>query len=245
MGFHVRSLLLPLVCCALFVALILDPGRDPTPSVAAQDSCPPGQTPLEIASLSDVLLTNGAPPFAKMALSRITLAPGESLDITPAGFTAYYVESGILKYASQPGFKVSWVPKCTSPHGSYAGGGVIDIDAEGLTSVNQGEALVSEDVATGPLHNGGGSPLVMLQMTLIQPQIDPATGLPIVDPATAGRLAARERERQKNACKAGATSLAGSEAISTPAVSTAGWEGDDREHDPRIPKACRELPGAE
>jgi hypothetical protein len=180
-----------------------------------------------------------------MALSRITLAPGESLDITPAGFTAYYMESGTLKYASQPGFKVSWVPKCTSPHGRYAGGDVIDIDAEGLTSVNQGEALVSEDVPTGPLQNGGGSPLVMLQMTLVLPQIDPVTGLPMVDPATAGRLAARERERQRDACKAGATSLAGGEAISTPAVSTAGWEGDGRAHEPRIPKACRELPKAE
>src|SRR5215207_9162107 len=100
----------------------------------------------------------------------------------------------------------------------------MSLDAEGMASVSQGEALVSEDVPTGPLKNGGGSPLVMLQMMLVLPQIDPATGLPIVDPATAGRLAARERERQKNACKAGAASLAGDEATSTPAVSTAGWE---------------------
>jgi hypothetical protein len=85
----------------------------------------------------------------------------------------------------------------------------------------------------------------MLQMTLVLPQIDPVTGLPMVDPATAGRLAARERERQRDACKAGATSLAGGEAISTPAVSTAGWEGDARDHKTRIPKACRELPKAE
>ena len=248
MGLHVSSLLLPLVlvCCALFVALIVEPGRDPTPSVAAQDSCPPGQTPLEIASLSDVLLTNGAPPMARMTLSRITLAPGESLDVTPAGFTAYYVESGILKFAFQPGFGISWSPACTSPNGRYAGGGgSMDLDAEGLAAVTQGEALVSEDVPTGPLHNGGTSPLVMLQMTLVPPQIDTASGLPIVDPATAGRLAARERERQRDACKAGATSLAGSEAMSTPVVSTAGWEGDGREHEPRLPKACRELPKPE
>jgi hypothetical protein len=240
------NMLLPLIGCALFGALMLDPGRDPTPRVAAQDSCPPGQTPLEIASLSDVLLTNGAPPMARMALSRITLAPGESLAVTPAGFTAYYVESGTLKFAFQPGFDISWAPKCTSPNGRFSGGGgSLQIDAEGLASVSQGEALVSEDVPTGPLHNGGGSPLVMLQMTLVLPQIDPASGLPIVDGATAGRLATRERERQKNACKAGAPSLAGSEAMTTPAVSTAGWEGDGREHEPRIPKACRELPKPE
>jgi hypothetical protein len=245
MGLHVRSLLLPLVCCALFLALMLAPGRDPMPSVSAQVSCPPGQTPLEIASLSDVLLTSGAPPMARMTLSRITLGPGESLDVTPAGFTAYYVEAGILKFAFQPGFGISWAPACTSPNGQYSGGGSMHLDAEGLASVTQGEALVSEDVPTGPLQNGGGSPLVMLQMTLVLPQIDPVTGLPMVDPATAGRLAARERERQRDACKAGATSLAGGEAISTPAVSTAGWEGDGRAHEPRIPKACRELPKAE
>jgi len=245
MGLHVRSFLLPLVCCALFLALMLDPGRDPAPSVAAQDSCPPGQTPLEIASLSEVLLTSGAPTMAKMVLSRITLGPGESLAVTPAGFTAYYVESGILKFSFQPGFGISWAPACTYPNGRYSGGGSMDLDAEGLASVTQGEALVSEDVPTGPLQNGGGSPLMMLQMTLVLPQIDPASGLPILDPATAGRLAARERERQRDACKAGATSLAGGEAISTPAVSTAGWEGDGRDHEPRIPKACRELPGAE
>src|SRR5215218_7599499 len=103
MSLQARTALLPLICCALFVALVLNPGADPTSGVAAQVSCPPGETPLEIASLSDVLLTNGAPPMARMALSRITLAPGETLDVTSAGFTAYYVESGALKYAFQPG----------------------------------------------------------------------------------------------------------------------------------------------
>jgi hypothetical protein len=245
MSLQARNMLLSLICCALFIALILNPGTDPTPSVAAQDSCPPGQTPLEIASLSDVLLTNGAPPMARMTLSRITLEPGESLDVTPAGFTAYYVESGILKFSFQPGFSISWAPACTSPNGRYSGGGGMHLDAEGMASVSHGEALISEDVPTGPLENGGKSPLVMLQMTLVLPQIDPATGLPILDGGTAGRLAARERQRQRDACKAGATSMAGGEAISTPAVSTAGWEGDSRDHETRIPKACRELPGAE
>ena len=107
------------------VALVLDPGANPTPGVAAQVSCPPGETPLELASLSDVLLTNGAPPMARMALSRITLAPGETLDVTPAGFTAYYVESGALKYAFQPGFGISWAPKCTSPNGRYSGSSAV------------------------------------------------------------------------------------------------------------------------
>lgn len=246
------SMLWPLICCALLVALIAQSGVLPLPSAAAQDACPPGQAPLEFVSLADVLLDKGAPPYATMSLSRIVLGPGETLDVTPAGYTAYYVESGILKYASQPGFEIRWTPKCTSPDGHFPGGGITQIDGEGMISVHQGEALVSDVVPTGPITNGGSAPLVMLQMTLVLPEIDPVSGLPIVGPFTAGRIASREFEQRKQACKAAARSAAAGtpagdvlaeariESLATSAVSTAGWESDTRERPLKIPRACRD-----
>jgi hypothetical protein len=253
------SIFWPLICCALLLALIAQSGRLPLPRAAAvagaQDACPPGQTPLEFVSLADVLLDKGAPPYATMALSRIVLGPGETLDVTPAGYTAYYVESGNLKYAFQPGFEIRWTPKCSSPDGHFSGGGITQIDDEGMMSVNQGESLDSDVVPTGPITNGGSAPLVMLQMTLVLPEIDPATGLPIVDPFTAGRIASREFEQIKQACKVAASLAAAGtpaaavmakariEALATPAVSTAGWESDARDRSPKIPKACRDAEG--
>jgi hypothetical protein len=242
----------PLICCALLVALIAQSGRLPLPGAAAQDTCPPGQAPLEFVSLADVLLDKGAPPYATMALSRIVLGPGETLDVAPAGYTAYFVESGILTYGGQPGFEIRWTPKCTSPDGHFSGGGTTQIDNEGMISVNQGEALVSDVVPTGPIKNGGSSPLVVLQLTLVLPEIDPESGLPIVDPVAVGRIASREFEQRKQACKDAVRSAAAGtpvgdvlveariESLATPAVSTAGWETDVRERPPKIPKACRE-----
>jgi hypothetical protein len=253
MRVRTSSALWPMLCCALLVALIAQSGRLPLPSVAAQDTCPPGQAPLEFVSLADVLLDKGAPPYATMALSRIVLGPGETLDVTPAGYTAYYVESGVLKYEFQPGFEISWTPKCTSPDGHhFSGAGVTSIDANGMGSVSQGETIVADVVPIGPIKNDGTSPLVVLQMALVPPEIDPATGLPIVDPFTAGRIASREFEQRKQACKAALRSAAAGtpagdvlaeariESLATPAVSTAGWESDVRERPPKIPRACRE-----
>lgn len=243
-----------LACLGFLILLAFMLSADPfRPADAlSHDSCPPGQSPRTVASLGDVLLDKGAPPFTRMVLSRIVLAPGETLDWAPTGYTAYYVESGVLQYTFQPGLAISWTPLCTSPDGRSSGSGDFHIDDEGMATLNQGQTLIADLVPIGPIANGGIAPLVMLQMTLVLPEIDPATGLPIVDPVAAGRLAARERKVRKQQCRAEARQSASTTPIAaagpttaaedwpaTPAVSTAGWEVDSRNRESRAPKACR------
>jgi hypothetical protein len=228
-----------LVCGFCGVTLILATADRSSP-VAAQVICPPGQIPAKIASLADILLDQGAPPYARMILSRITLMPGESLDFTPSGYTTYYVESGRLEYASRAGLAITSSHQCMNPDGRYSGGGSFHVDADGLATISQGEALISDVIPIGPLRNSGAAPLVMLQMTLLAPEIDPATGLPIVDPGAAARLAARVREQHKEACRAAKLGTPVATAVPPPPFSTADWDSDAPERVPKLPKACRE-----
>jgi hypothetical protein len=246
-------LLWPLVCCLLLI-LLLDSARPAAPAAAtATVVCPAGQDALPWVNLADVTLRQGASPYSRMTLARVTVAPGEALDVIPSGYTAYFVESGVLEYQSQPWLSITQGLACAPRDGHYAAtGGSFSIDDDNVLSVGPGQALILEDVPASAIANGGSEPLVVLQMTLIPPEIDPVSGLPVVDPIMVGREAFWAREEQKQACRDAARAetlgtpvdwegLAVSPA--TPAVSTAGWETDGDEREPRVPKACRGKQG--
>lgn len=236
----------------LLLTLVLRADPFGAARATTHDSCPPGQSPRTIASLGDVLLAEGAPPHSRMVLSRIVLSPGETLALAPPGPTAYYVESGILEYTFRTGHGFSSTTLCESPDGRFSGGGSFSIDDRGMTQVNQGQTLIADLVPTGPLSNGGTSPLVMLQVTLVLPELDPATGLPMPDSVAAARIAAREREAHRQRCRAekrqAASGTPASDAASidpfehwpaTPAVSAADWAADSSAGKPPASKPCR------
>lgn len=194
--------------------------------------------PLPFAQLAEVPLPADVLPYSKISLARIIVQPGETLDDTPAGFTAYYVESGALKYrADRPGFAIMDAPACESPDGHYSGGGSFAIDDEGMALVTQGQALVSDAVPTGPIANGGGEPLAMLQMAFIPPMIDPASGRPIPDAMILARETARQRAQRKAACRATASPTAGNEVSTTPTLVPIAPLADVKEF--KEPRACR------
>ena len=135
-------------------------------------------------------------------------------------------------------------------------GGIILKSADGVVNISQGQAVIAEHGMLGSLVNNGTIPLVLLRVSVLAPKIDPATGLPIIDPATAGREQARARNEMKDACKAetrpkrkgsGQASPSPEDDaedqpayLATPAVSTAGWGGDAAHEQRALPKACRE-----
>lgn len=242
-----KTILLVTVSCVFFGTLLLGAGRPSAPNVAAQAACPPGEEPLEVVPLAEVLLLTPASQGARMVLTRITLAPGASLDISPTAPTAFHVESGVLRYQIQPGLSITSSPQCTSLDGRFAGGGTTEVDADGMVSVNQGETLIADVVPTGPINNGGESPLVVLQVALVPGEIDPTTGNPILDPATAGRAKAIERQNRRDACRTESTStgdaLAEASTGSRPATPKSGdaWAVDSNESASKQepPKGCR------
>jgi hypothetical protein len=148
------------------------------------------------------------------------------------------VESGALKYrADRPGFAIMESSACESPNGHSSGGGRFAIDDEGMALVEPRQALISDAVPMGPIANGGSVPLVMLQMTLVPPQIDPATGQPMPGPVVLARAEAREREAHKQACRAAANpSIEGETPATLTLVPIARATDLQRT---RSPKACR------
>jgi hypothetical protein len=257
MTFSVRTMCWSLLCCVALLGLVGLPSRLGAPTALAQDACPPGTDPAGTVSLGQMVLSQGAPPYATVMLTRITLQPGESLDPISTHPTIFYVESGVLQYPFQPWLSIMAAPACVPEDGPFTMGGTTTVDAGGMVTVSQGQALIAESGVTGPIANGGATPLVILEMTVIAPELDPVSGLPIVDPATAGRERAKAFEERKQACKAETRqakrrSAMGTPAtdsrpdesltgpIATPAVATSGWATDVR-HEPRtIPRACQE-----
>jgi hypothetical protein len=224
---------------AVFLAAVAALIRLSVPGASAQTPCPLGQAPLQNVALAELLLPSNPPPGAKIALSQITLAPGESLDPAASPYTAYHILSGVLQFRFQPWTTIMRAPKCATGDGFLASGGVTTVDANGMASVAPGESLVTEDIRIGAVTNGSSQPLVMLVMTLVPAQIDPTTGLPIVDPGTAGRASAKAFEQQKQACKAGISASPEAEQTAAPAMSTAGWEVESGRETGRVPRACR------
>jgi hypothetical protein len=81
--------LLVLFGCLAALIFALSSAAALRPGLTMDDSCPPGQTPTPFVDLAEVPLPTDVLLYSKVALSRIVVQPGETLDIVPSGFTAY------------------------------------------------------------------------------------------------------------------------------------------------------------
>jgi hypothetical protein len=256
MNAFIRAIWWCLVCCALLLGLTERLAQLADAATATQDTCPPGLVPADTISLGELVLSNGATPYTMVTLTRLTLQAGESLDTNATNPEVYYVESGVLKYPFQPRqLSIMAAAPCTPATGPLTAGGTITVDAHGMIIVSQGQALILEAGATGPITNGGTAPLMLLQMAAIAPQLDPVSGLPIVDPAIVAREQSNAFEERKETCKAQkktgkrrdglGTPVTNAQPdqdlrapLATPAVSTTGWASDARQTQP-VPRACQ------
>jgi hypothetical protein len=237
------------VLTAVFLAATLSP----TPAMQARaattdQECPAGTSPAPWVPIGDLFLPDGAPPYATIALTRLRLAPGETLPAELDVPIMYVVESGELQYPLQAGIGIlGGTLTCISDdgHSSFSSSSIITED--GFTNVHAGETLIAEHGLEGPLRNAGQAPLVMLRVSVIIPEIDPASGLPIVDPVVAAREQNRDLRLRKEACRAraraaaeGTPVAAESEALAeaTPAFTTSGWASDVKHEHRKTPRVC-------
>lgn len=193
MGNAVRSKLRrSLACCAVWL-LLAPTGRAADP--AAAPPCPEGSTPAAFVRLAAFALPGEIPPGATVEFARVTLTAGEELRPETTGYTVFYVESGTLRFQMplRGGFHLEHPAHCEPAGGVISGGGADSIDNEGWMRVEAGSALVSDEVPIERIGNAGSTPLELLQVTLLLPEIDPATGQPIGDELVTDR---GKRERQ-------------------------------------------------
>lgn len=165
----------------------------------------------------------------------------------------YVVESGVLEYPSQTGIGImQGPPSCIPDDGHFSGGGSFTITEDNFVPVSAGMTLIAEHGLAGPLRAGGTMPLVVLEVRVMVPEIDPATGLPIVDPVIAAREQNRDFRLRKEACKARERAIAKGTPVAplsappvyvetpepTPAFTTAGWQSDPNRDRYKIPRIC-------
>lgn len=224
-------------------------------ATAAEQTCPAGSSPDPRFSVGELYLPAGAPPYSTIVLTRYRLAPGETLPAELDVPIMYVVESGELQYPSQAGAGILGRSACLPDDGHFGPQEfTTNTTRDGFTSVNAGETVVAEHGLEGPLRNGGDLPLVMLEVRVIVPEIDPASGLPIVDPVIAAREENREFRLRKEKCKAQAQAAAKGTPVAidrqpaaapaaTPAFTTAGWGSDVKREPHKTPRACDEAPG--
>lgn len=141
MGSSVRRIFWLVATFTVALGVALGTSRDGTPGVGARDSCPDGQIALSTVGLADLALPSDLPPGTTIQLSKVTIAPGESIEQVPSGYSAYYVESGVMKYQFQPWLTIVSAPKCLSGDGRFSGGGTTTISEDDMVVVNTGEAL--------------------------------------------------------------------------------------------------------
>lgn len=159
--------------------------------------CPDGSTPREHVELAAFVLPSEASIGAQVVLTRITLGPGEELQPEVTGYSAYFVESGTLKVQLLPrgqGFHLEPAVQCEPASGVFSGGGSLTIDDEGWMLVNAGTALIPDERPIERMANAGNDSLVLLQVALVFPEIDPATGQPLGDELVTDR---GNRDRQE------------------------------------------------
>ena len=219
-------------------------------AATAEQPCPAGTSPDPRFSVGDLILPTGAIPYSTIALTRYTLAPGEMLPTQLAEPIMYFVESGELQYPSQAGVGIVTRPACLPDDGHISMSGSITTTADDYVGVRAGQSLVAEHGLEGPLRNGGDTPLVLLEVRVIVPEIDPASGLPIVDPVTAAREQNRDLRQRKEECRAQKRAIAaGTPAANlpaimatpepTPAFTTSGWASDAKPERRTTPRACQ------
>lgn len=122
-----------------------------------------------------------------------------------AGYTAYFVEAGLLKFQLPPrqkGFHLEHPVQCVSPSGEFSSGGTISVDNEGWMHIDAGTTLISEEIPIELIGNAGNNPLELLQVTLRFPEIDPATGQPIGDQLVTDRGDRESRKERRDVTEA-------------------------------------------
>lgn len=223
-----------------------------TGAAETDPECPPGTSPNPWISVGDLYLPAGANPYSTIALTRLRLAPGE---MRPAELDVpimYVVESGVLEYPSQTGVGImQGPPRCSPDDGHFSGGGSFTTTRDNFVPISAGMTLVAEHGLEGPLRAGGATPLVVLEVRVLVPEIDQTSGLPIVDPLIAAREQSRELRLRKEQCRARRRAIAaGTPAASlppisatpepTPAFSTAGWASETSPARERAPWTCKD-----
>ncbi|MDQ2655483.1 MAG: hypothetical protein M3Z20_20835 [Chloroflexota bacterium] len=205
-------------------------------------------------SVGDLFLPTGAIPYSTIALTRYTLDPGATLPAELDVPIMYIVESGVLQYPYQAGPGILSSPYCLPDDGHISMSGSINLSNDDYVTVNAGQTLVAEHGLVGPLRNGGDVPLVLLEVRLIIPEIDPASGLPIVDPFVAAREQNRDLRLRKEECRARARAIAEGTPVAplpadpvyieapepTPAFTTSGWASDVTRERRKTPRTCKD-----
>lgn len=236
----------------VLIAVFLAATLGLTPAALAQPStvehpCPTGTSPAPWQSVGDLFLPAGAIPYSTVVLTRLTLDPGETLPAELDVPIMYVVESGVLEYPSQAGPGILWSLYCLPDDGRISMSSSITTSDDDFIGVKAGQTLVAEHGLEGPLRNGGTMPLVLLEVRVIVPEIDPATGLPIVDPVIAAREQNRDLRLRKEACRARARAAAAGTPVAAepeapappPAFTTAGWASDAQREPRQTPRACK------
>jgi hypothetical protein len=224
-------------------------------AVTAQP-CPAGTSPTPRQSVGDLYLPAGAIPYSTIALTRLTLDPGEALPAALDVPIMYIVESGVLEYPLQAGVGVLSSLYCQPDDGHISMSGSSTITEDDYTTVDAGDTLVAEHGMVGPLRAGGTVPLVLLEVRVIIPEIDTATGLPIVDPFVAAREQNRDLRLRKEECRARARAIAEGAPVAdlpvdieapepTPAFTTSGWATDAKRERRKTPRVCEDAAGPE
>ncbi|HEU0114372.1 MAG TPA: hypothetical protein VFQ80_06840, partial [Thermomicrobiales bacterium] len=135
------------------------------------------------------------PAGASAGLRRITLAPGEALDIGYVGPTLYYVEQGTLGVDPEH-HRLAFV-------GSDSTGGKHSIDIGRHGEVPAGIGVYTADGNLGPTRNAGDEDLVILALLIVPPSdaIERVSGEATMaaTPAAADRPPREKREGQRGA----------------------------------------------
>lgn len=144
----------------------------------------------------------------------------------------------MLKFQVLPqgkGFHLEHSTLCESASSVYQSGGTTRFDENGWMLVDAGTALVLDDVPLERIGNGGSSPVEVLRIGLLLPEIDPVTGQPVGDRLVTGRSGNPERQRKRRECRLASNAVA-NEAAATPGGAT--MTANDTAMPP-APKDCR------
>ncbi len=244
-----------LLVAALLAATFAAASTGQPGGAAMAQTCPTGTSPNPRQSVGDLYLPTGAIPYSTILLTRYTLAPGETMPAELDVPIMYVVESGVLEYPSQTGVGImQGPPSCIPDDSHFSGGGSFTITEDNFVPVSSGMTMIAEHGLAGPLRAGGPMPLVVLEVRVMVPEIDPASGLPIVDPVIAAREQNRDFRLRKEACKARERAIAKGTPVAplsappvyieaaepTPAFTTSGWASDVTRERRKTPRTCKD-----
>lgn len=247
---HIATALLSVTFALAPVAL--------SPAALTERPCADSGTTNPTGLVGELFLPVGATPYSRITITRHMLAPGQTMPTVSDMSVMYIVESGELHYPAQDWTGVYLRPSCVpfvaynmaiADSGHNSSGGTIVISEADQIRVTAGQTLVAEHGLFGPLSNERTTPLVFLEVTMKSPELDPASGLPIVDQTTADRELNREFALRKQECRERLRALARGNTTSYLPVylespeptfdfTTADWIRAGAPEQPRVPQAC-------